>query len=66
MPEHPSVQELWKKFLEKYPRYQDQVYKEAYYFCDNEKDANECAELVVQGHKRATGGINIVKNLIQK
>jgi len=25
-------------------------------FCDNEKDANECAELVVKGIKQATAG----------
>ncbi len=26
----------------------------SYYFCDNEKDANECAELVLTGIKKAT------------
>lgn len=26
----------------------------SFYFCDNEKDANECAELVLQKEKRAT------------
>lgn len=26
----------------------------SFYFCDNEKDANECAELVIRGIKQAT------------
>ncbi|MCH2189411.1 MAG: ASCH domain-containing protein [Gammaproteobacteria bacterium] len=26
----------------------------AYYFCDNQKDADECADLVLSGDKRAT------------
>lgn len=45
---------FWKEFITKHPEYSEQNYCDAYYFCDNEKDANECAELVLQGVKRAT------------
>ncbi|TCI84865.1 ASCH domain-containing protein [Tenacibaculum sp. M341] len=49
-----SVTILWKNFLEKYPDNTTQKLPESFYFCDNEKDANECAELVVKGIKQAT------------
>ena len=50
--QHPSVTELAKRYANSIgvkPHYID-----AFYFCDNKKDANECAELVVLGEKRAT------------
>lgn len=49
-----SVELIWKDFLKANP---DNNLKESpisFYFCDNEKDANECAELVVKGIKQAT------------
>jgi uncharacterized protein YhfF len=49
-----SVKVLWNSFLEKNL---DNINKEipiSFYFCDNKKDADECAELVVKGIKRAT------------
>ena len=49
-----SVVELWKEFQEKFPIYKDKELPLSFYFCDNKKDANECAELVVQGIKQAT------------
>lgn len=49
-----SAESLWDEFLKENPT--NKVKKEpiSFYFCDNEKDANECAELVVKGIKRAT------------
>lgn len=49
-----SVEKIWESFLEVHPNNKIKIMPEAFYFCDNEKDANECAELVVQGIKQAT------------
>ena len=53
----PSVEELWAAFLTARP---DAVGPEAAYsawhFCDNQADADELAELVIAGRKRATAG----------
>ena len=45
-----------KEFWEEYRKIngEDNKYKEAYYFCDNKEDADELAELVLSGKKRAT------------
>lgn len=51
---HSSVFELWSSFVFSNPKYKNTPIPESYYFCDNEKDANECAQLVVGGVKRAT------------
>lgn len=52
--EERSPQALWKKFLEAHPQYENQEQPESWFFCDNEKDANECAGLVAKGIKKAT------------
>ena len=53
----PSVEELWAAFLAARP---DVVGPEdtftAWHFCDNQADADELADLVVAGRKRATAG----------
>lgn len=49
-----SIEQIWQLFMQDFPAYQGQALPESYHFCDNEKDANECAELVQQGIKRAT------------
>lgn len=51
---HPSVHEMWSEFTQKNIEYKSNKTPPSYYFCDNEKDANECAGLVVKGIKRAT------------
>ena len=51
---HPSVKSMWRRFLEQYPQYHASPKPEAFYFCDNENDANECADLVIEGIKQAT------------
>lgn len=49
-----SVELLWEKFLKENPENKLKEKPISFYFCDNEKDANECAELVVKGIKQAT------------
>lgn len=49
-----SVINLWTDFIKNNPEYSDIIMPESWHFCDNEKDANECAILVTQGLKRAT------------
>lgn len=51
---HNSVETLWKDFLKNNPDNRIKEIPISFYFCDNEKDANECAELVVNGIKQAT------------
>jgi len=49
---HPSVGKLTAEY---YASIQTpKKILESFYFCDNQKDADECAELVLQGIKRAT------------
>ncbi|WP_421383855.1 ASCH domain-containing protein [Bacillus salacetis] len=57
--EHPSVKEMWQKYLlsiDENPRNTMKSY-DSWYFCDNEPDANELAELVLQGKKRGTASL---------
>ncbi len=49
-----SVSILWKDFIKENPNNKIKETPASFYFCDNEKDANECAELVVKGIKQAT------------
>ena len=57
-PEHPSVARMWREYLAtlgEEPSSTGRTYS-AWHFCDNEKDADELADLVLQGDKRATAG----------
>ena len=51
---HKSVENLWNDFMRENPLNKIIETPLSFYFCDNEKDADECAELVVKGIKRAT------------
>ncbi len=51
---YKSVENLWNEFMVKNPNNKTKEIPISFYFCDNEKDANECAELVVKGIKQAT------------
>ncbi len=56
MNEHPTVKKMWKEFLKSIGdnhHITNRSYQ-AWHFCDNKEDANELAELVLQGKKRAT------------
>lgn len=49
-----SIQHFWHRFIASNNEYSTLEIPQHYYFCDNEEDANTCAELVVQGIKQAT------------
>lgn len=46
------MSELNERFFNSLDKPQQEL--DAFYFCDNQKDANECADLVLKGIKRAT------------
>jgi len=48
------LETFWAEFLKLHPDNHHKQLPEAFYFCDNEKDANECADLVIKNIKRAT------------
>src|SRR5690606_16430085 len=49
-----SMTEYWKNFQENNIEYKNASQPQSFYFCDNKKDADECAELVVKKIKQAT------------
>lgn len=49
-----DIAHYWKNFQKKNPEYYNHNEPVSFYFCDNKKDADECAELVVQKIKQAT------------
>ena len=48
------IEAFWNEFQDKNPEYRHIETPPSYYFCDNQKDADECAELVQEGIKQAT------------
>ncbi|PAB57424.1 RNA-binding protein [Anaeromicrobium sediminis] len=57
--EHKSVEEMWKLYLKSIGeqiKNTDKSYT-SWYFCDNEKSANDLAKLVKDKVKRATAGL---------
>lgn len=48
------IDSFWKEFQNEMSEYSGLETPQSYYFCDNEKDADECAELVSEGIKQAT------------
>lgn len=48
------IENYWNQFLKMNPEYIEREIPQSFYFCDNEKDANECTDLVVKKIKRAT------------
>lgn len=50
---HPSVAQLWQRYRDADPSAPAEI-PPVYHFCDNQKDADVCAALVVAGQKRAT------------
>lgn len=52
---HASINKLWNAFLTEHSQNTESTAQPpAWYFCDNEADANICANLVLEGKKRAT------------
>ena len=56
---HKSVENIWSAFLKDNPNNRIKNTPLSFYFCDNEKDADECAELVV-----SADDVNISKHLL--
>lgn len=52
--EHKSVQEMWKNYLNSIGVDNTDKNYTSWYFCNDEKSANELAKLVKSGVKRAT------------
>ncbi len=51
--QHSSVESIWYNYRN-IANNPDEEIPPHFYFCDNEYDANECAELVIKGIKQAT------------
>lgn len=51
-----SVKAMWSRFQQAHPELAEGRGYTAWHFCDNEQDANELAQLVLEGRKRATAG----------
>jgi len=49
-----EIKKYWNSFKNSYPEYVSYDQPVSFYFCDNKKDADECADLVVNRVKRAT------------
>ena len=58
--EHRSVKEIWERYLSSISKNMNNSVKtyESWYFCNNKKDANELAELVKKGIKKATASLH--------
>lgn len=52
--ENASARNLWGDFLEEHLEFAQEDAPRVEHFCDNEKDANLCADLVCKDIKRAT------------
>lgn len=49
-----TISAFWKSFQENNREYFQCPQPQSYFFCDNKKDADECADLVVKKIKRAS------------
>ena len=52
-----SVSEMWNEFVESNPEFKSDSIPESDFFHNNEKDANQLAELTLTGKKRASSGL---------
>ena len=52
--DNASARNMWGDYLDKHLEDAFAEAPKTIHFCDNEKDANECAKLVLKGVKRAT------------
>jgi len=51
---YSTVKAIWNEFLKQNPNNKIKEVPTSFYFCDNKKDADECADLVVKKIKQAT------------
>lgn len=54
-----SALQFWQDFQKAQPEYAYHSIPQAYYFCDNQKDADYCTQLVKDGIKTATCGAQL-------
>nr|WP_292963255.1 MULTISPECIES: ASCH domain-containing protein [unclassified Allomuricauda] len=52
-----TVYEMWNSFIESNPEFNKEEMPEAWFFHNNEKDANRLAELTLNGKKKASSGL---------
>lgn len=58
MNESKSVKNLWNSYLNENPKIEPDNLYTSWYFCDNEKSANELVKLVLSGEKTGTTSLN--------
>ncbi|MDA9201970.1 hypothetical protein N9O58_03590 [Flavobacteriaceae bacterium] len=67
---NPTVKALWHAFIAQHPAHADTPMPPHFYFCDNEADANTCADLVVKKSNKPLrlqcGGMITTSSLYQK
>lgn len=56
--ENKSVKDLWNSYLDENPKIDSDTPYTSWYFCDNEKSANELLKLVLNGEKKGTTSLN--------
>ncbi len=56
IPANEAIEQFWAAFTQQNKEYEGYSRPPHFYFCDNEKDANECALLVKKGIKTGTCG----------
>lgn len=52
-----TVREMWNNYIQSYPEFKNNTIPDAWFFHNNEKDANRLANLTVSGKKRASSGL---------
>ncbi len=57
---HPSVQEMWDRYSLTMNESPKNTTYEAWHFCYDEANANELADLVLEGTKRATASLHLL------
>ena len=55
-----NIELFWENFINDNTTYLNVKIPESFYFCDNEKDANYCAKLVVKNIKQAKNQYGVV------
>lgn len=56
--ESASVKSLWNSYLRRNPKINLDTSYTSWYFCENEKSANELVNLVLSGEKTGTSSLN--------
>jgi len=49
-----KIKLFWESFISIKPYYKNKKIQKSFYFYNNERDANDCSELVIKKEKQAT------------